>query len=199
MTKMRLRTGGVLREWMEKPLWRRRSSTYAIESPHLRIRTDEVELPNGTVAHYYVRESAGFVMIFALTPERSVILVRQYRYGIDEVIVELPAGSIDRGEDPLQCAQREFTEETGYTAARWERLSVVPAEPVRSNSYLHAFLAFDAVQTHPQQLDATEVIEPFTASLDELREMLRTDAIGAVSCVAVAYTALDKLDFIRQS
>jgi 8-oxo-dGTP pyrophosphatase MutT (NUDIX family) len=178
---------------MEKPLWRRRSSTYPIESPHLRIRTDEVELPNGTVAHYHVRESAGFVMIFALTPEQKVVLVRQYRYGIDEVVIELPAGSIDPGEDPLECAQREFTEETGYTAARWERLSVVPAEPVRSNSYLHAFLAFDAVQTHPQQLDATEVIEPFTAPLDELREMLRTDAFGAVSCVAVSYTALDKL------
>jgi ADP-ribose pyrophosphatase len=179
---------------MEKPLWRRRSSTYVIESPHLRIRSDEVELPNGIVlAHYYVRESAGFVMIFALTPARDVVLVRQYRYGIDQVIIELPAGSIDKGEDPLECAKREFAEETGYTAARWERLSVVPAEPVRSNSYLHAYLAFDAVQTHPQQLDATEAIEPFTVSLEELRGMLRTDAIGAVSCVAVAYTALDKL------
>ncbi len=160
----------------------------------MRIRSDEVELPSGVVLpHYYVRESGGFVMIFALTPERHVVLVRQYRYGIDEVIVELPAGSIDPGEDPLACAQREFTEETGYSATRWERLSVVPAEPVRSNSYLYAFLAFDAVQTHAQQLDTTEAIEPFTASLDELRRMLRTDAIGAVSCVAVAYTALERL------
>lgn len=179
---------------MEKPLWRRRSSTYILESPHLRIRSDEVELPNGVILpHYYVRESSGFVMIFALTAERNVVLVRQYRYGIDEVIIELPAGSIDQGEDPLACAKREFTEETGYTAPRWEQLSVVPAEPVRSNSYLHAFLAFDAVQTHPLQLDATEAIEPFTASLEELRGMLRTDAIGAISCVAVAYTALDRL------
>ena len=179
---------------MEKPLWRRRSSTYIIESPHLRIRSDEVELPNGVVLpNYYVRESTGFAMIFALTPARDVVLVRQYRYGIDEVIIELPAGSIDPGEAPLVCAQRELTEETGYTAARWERLSVVPAEPVRSNSYLHAFLAFDAVQTHPQNLDAAEAIEPFTVSLDALHELLRTDAIGAISCVAVAYTALDRL------
>ncbi|HEX8805743.1 MAG TPA: NUDIX hydrolase [Candidatus Aquilonibacter sp.] len=179
---------------MEKPLWRRRSSTYLIESPHLRIRSDEVELPNGVILpHYYVRESGGFAMIFALTPDRDVVLVRQYRYGIDKVIIELPAGSIDAGEDPLECARREFTEETGYSAPRWERLSVVPAEPVRSNSYVHAFLAFDAVQTHPQQLDTTEAIEPFTVSLDELRQMLRTDAIGAVSCVAVAYTALERL------
>ena len=179
---------------MEKPLWRRRSSTYLIESEHLRIRSDEVELPNGVVLpNYYVRESLGFVMIFALTPEQQVVLVRQYRYGIDDVIIELPAGSIDRGEDPLDCAKRELAEETGYTATRWERLCVVPAEPVRSNSYLHGFLAFDAVQTHPQELDATEAIEPFTASLEEVHEMLRTDAIGAASCVAVAYRALDRL------
>jgi ADP-ribose pyrophosphatase len=179
---------------MEKPLWRRRSSTYLIESPHLRIRSDEVELPNGVVIpHYYVRESLGFVIIFALTPQEKVVLVRQYRYGIDEVIIELPAGSIDRGEDPLDCAKREFAEETGYTARRWEHLCAVPAEPVRSNSRVHAFLAFDAVQTHPQKLDATEAIEPFTASLEELREMLRTDAIGAISCVGVAYTALERL------
>jgi ADP-ribose pyrophosphatase len=179
---------------MEKPLWRRRSSTYLIESDHLRIRTDEIELPNGVVLpNYYVRESLGFVMIFALTPAREVVLVRQYRYGIDEVIVELPAGSIDRDEDPLLCAQRELSEETGYTAARWEALAVVPAEPVRSNSYLHAFLAFDVTPTHAQKLDVTEVIEPFTVPLDAIRPMLRKDEFGAAACVAVAYRALDAL------
>src|SRR5580658_6704327 len=155
-TKMRSCTSGVLRGDMEKPLWRVRSSTYLIESEHLRIRSDEIELPNGVVLpNYYVRESLGFVMIFALTPAREVVLVRQYRYGIDEVIVELPAGSIDRGEDPLVCAKRELAEETGYTATRWQSFSVVPAEPVRSNSFLHAFLAFDATPTQAQQLDAT--------------------------------------------
>jgi ADP-ribose pyrophosphatase len=179
---------------MEKPLWRRRSSTYLIESDHLRIRTDEIELPNGVVLpNYYVRESLGFVMVFALTPTREVVLVRQYRYGIDEVIVELPAGSIDRGEDPLHCAKRELSEETGYTAARWEALAVVPAEPVRSNSYVHAFLAFDATLTQPQKLDVTEAIEPFTVPLDAIRPMLRKDEFGAISCVAVAYRALDAI------
>ncbi|MGD0968394.1 MAG: NUDIX hydrolase [Candidatus Aquilonibacter sp.] len=179
---------------MEKPLWRRRSSTYLIESDHLRIRTDEIELPNGVVLpNYYVRESFGFVMVFALTPAREVVLVRQYRYGIDEVIVELPAGSIDRGEDPLLCAKRELSEETGYTAARWEALAVVPAEPVRSNSYLHAFLAYDATPTQAQKLDVTEAIEPYTVRLDAIRPMLRKDEFGAVSCVAVAYRALDAL------
>ena len=180
---------------MEKPLWRVRSSTYLIESEHLRIRSDEIELPSGVVLpNYYVRESLGFVMVFALTPAREVVLVRQYRYGIDDVIGELPAGSIDRGEDPLACAQRELAEETGYTASRWEHLATVPAEPVRSNSLLRAFMAFDATPTQAQKLDETEAIEPFTVPLEEIRPMLRANAIGALSCVAVAFAALDRLE-----
>ena len=179
---------------MEKPLWRRRSSTYLVESEHLRLRSDEVELPNGTVIeNYYVRESLGFVMVFALTKAREVVLVRQYRYGIDAVIVELPAGSIDPGEDPLDCAKRELREEAGYTAARWEALAVVPAEPVRSNSLLHAYLAFDAERTHPQELDPTEAIEPFAVPLDTIRPMLRRGDFGALSALGVAYAALDRL------
>lgn len=179
---------------MEKPLWRRLSSTYLIESPHLRLRSDEVELPSGVViSNYYVRESNGFVMVFALTPEREVVLLRQYRYGIDEVVIELPAGSIDPDEDPLLCAQRELSEETGYTAPIWKPLITVPAEPVRSNSIVHAYLAIDAVKTGEQHLDVTEAIEPYTTPLDTIVPMLREDAFGSLSCVAVAWAALDRL------
>lgn len=179
---------------MEKPIWRRRSSTYLVQSEHMRLRSDEVELPSGVVLDaYYVRESRGFVIVFALTPENQVVLVRQYRYGVDELIVELPAGTIDEGEDPLDCAKRELAEETGYTAERWEVLMAVPAEPVRSNSVVHAFVAYGARLTQPQNLDPTESIEPFTASLDELRAMLRAGEIRAMSAVAAAYAGLDYL------
>jgi ADP-ribose pyrophosphatase len=179
---------------MKKPQWRVRSSTYLIKSEHLRIRSDEIELPNGTViSDYFVRESAGYVMIFAVTPQREVVVLRQYRYGVDDVIVEFPAGSIDRDEDPLACAQRELIEETGYTASRWEQILNVPAEPVRSNATMRAYLAYDAVKTHEQNLDLTEAIEPFTVPLDRIRPMLHEGAFGAVSCVAVAYAALDRL------
>jgi ADP-ribose pyrophosphatase len=160
----------------------------------MRLRSDEVELPNGTVLDaYYVRESNGFVIVVALTPERDVVLVRQYRYGVDDVIVELPAGSIDEGEDPLDCAKRELAEETGYTAQRWEPLMAVPAEPVRSNSIVYCYIAYDARRTQPQHLDPTESIEPFVVSLDDLHAMLRRGALRAMSTVAAAYAALDRL------
>jgi ADP-ribose pyrophosphatase len=179
---------------MEKPLWRRRKSTYLVNSEHMRLRSDEVELPNGTIIDsYFIRESNGFVIVFALTPQREVVLVRQYRYGIDDVIVELPAGSIDECEDPLDCAKRELAEETGYAAQRWEPLFSLPAEPVRSNSIAHCFIAYDAVPAQAQNLDPTESIEPFVVSLEELHAMLRRGEFGAISAVGAAYAALDRL------
>jgi ADP-ribose pyrophosphatase len=181
---------------MEKPAWRRRSSTYVIESEFMRLRSDEVELPDGTIIPaYYIREGNGFVIAVPLTPQREIVLVRQYRYGTDTVIIEFPAGTIDPGEDPLVCAKRELEEETGYTALRWEALMSSAAEPVRSNSICHMFIAHDAEPTSIQSLDTTEAIEPFTATLDEFHEMLRRGEIGAISSVAAGYAALDRLAY----
>jgi len=108
---------------MEKPVWRRQASAYVVDSPYMRLRVDRVELPDGTIIpEYYVREATGFVVVFALTPDDRVILVRQYRYGADAIHLELPAGTIDEGEDPQTCARRELAEETGYEVERIEAI-----------------------------------------------------------------------------
>src|ERR1700761_4271663 len=92
-----------------------RSSTYRAGEPFLRVRSDTVELPDGTIIeNYFVRESRGFAVIAAVTPERDVVLVRQYKHGIATITLELPAGMIDPGETPESCATRELAEETGY-------------------------------------------------------------------------------------
>ena len=89
--------------------WRILSSAYPISTPFLRLRADRVELPNGAVVEeYYVRESRGFSVVFALTPDDLVVLIRQYKHGIGEVVTELPAGGVDPGETPEACAVREL-------------------------------------------------------------------------------------------
>jgi 8-oxo-dGTP pyrophosphatase MutT (NUDIX family) len=179
---------------MEKPAWRRRSSTYVVDSPHLRLRVDELELPDGTVIpNYYVRESTGFVIVFGLTIERQVILVRQYRYGADAIHLELPAGTIDEGEDPRACAIRELAEETGYEAAAVEDLGAYRAEPARSTAFAHMFLATDARRTREPLLDPTEVIEVELESLETFRAMLRDGRIDNGASIATGYRALDRL------
>lgn len=170
---------------MEKPIWRRRSSTYIADSPHMRMRVDEVELPDGTVIPaYFVRESAGFVIVFGLTAERKVILVRQYRYGADAIHLELPAGTINEGEDPRDCAIRELAEETGYEAAGVELIGAYRIEPARSSAFAHMFLATGCRRTRERLLDPTEVIEVELESLQTFREMLRDGRIDNGASIA---------------
>jgi ADP-ribose pyrophosphatase len=179
---------------MEKPIWRRRSSTYIADSPHMRMRVDEVELPDGTVIpSYFVRESAGFVIVFGLTALQEVILVRQYRYGADAIHLELPAGTIDEGEDPQTCAIRELAEETGYEAADIERLGAYRIEPARSSAFAHMFLATNCRRTREPLLDPTEVIEVELEPLTSFREMLRDGRIDNGASIATGYKALDHL------
>jgi ADP-ribose pyrophosphatase len=179
---------------MEKPQWRRRSFSYLVDSPHLRLRVDEVELPNGTIVpDYYVREARGFVTVVPMTENGLVVLVRQYRYGADSIHLELPAGTMDGDEDPAACAIRELAEETGYEAERWEQVAEYYAEPVRSTSVACVYLALGARKTGEPQLDPTEHLEVELATVDEFRSMLKDGTIDAGASIAAGYRALDYL------
>lgn len=170
------------------------SSSYVLESPHFRLRRDELELPGGSIIpDYYVRESDGFVIMFAVTPANQAVLIDQYRYGHDSIVTELPAGTLDPGEDPLACAKRELLEETGYAAPHWELVTSVPAEPVRSNAMMFCYLARDAVLEGAQSLDATEHIDVKLCTVPEVRSLLRSGKIQSAASIAAAYAALDRL------
>ena len=160
----------------------------------MRLRKDIIELPDGErITDYYVRESPGFVIVFAMTDDDRVVVVHQYRYGIDRVTLELPAGTIDDDEHPLRCAQRELLEETGFSAEHWEELMVAPSDPVRSNSQMHAYIARGARCTHEQDLDEGEEVEWDLISMDEFNRRLHAGEFGAVPSIAVAYAALERL------
>jgi len=180
---------------MQKPNWRKRGSHYVIDSPFLRLRSDEIELPDGTiVSDYYVRESNGFVVVLALRPDRRVVLVRQYRYGSDEIHLELPAGMLHESEEPLQCAMRELAEETGYEAERWEPAGHYYAEPVRSTARAFIYIARGARPVAAPRLDPTEHLEVELATLDEFRAMLADGRMDTGAGIAAGYVALAHLD-----
>jgi 8-oxo-dGTP pyrophosphatase MutT (NUDIX family) len=180
---------------MKKPNWHRRSSHYLVDSPFMRLRADELELPDGTIVpQYFVRESPGFVVAFAMTADERVVMVRQYRYGSDEIHLELPAGMLDDGEDPLACARRELAEETGYEAAEWESIGAYYAEPVRSTAKCYVFIAHRASKVREAKLDATEVLEVELLTIHQLRAMLRDGRIDTGHSVSSTYRALDRLN-----
>lgn len=174
--------------------WRILSSVVRIETPFLRLRADRVELPNGHIVDdYFVRESRGFCVVFALTEDENVVLVRQYKHGVAEVVLELPAGAIDPGETPLECAERELAEETGYVAESVVHVRTFLADPTNSNGRFHLFIARSARQVREPDPDPTEEIEVVLAPLSEVREMALDGRIAAGTQVAAALVALASL------
>jgi len=180
----------------DEPLrhWTVRSSTYRVNEPFLRVRSDTVELPDGTVIeNYFVRESRGFAIVAALTPDRRMVLVRQYKHGIAQIVLELPAGMIDPDEAPEACAIRELAEETGYAGDPPRLLRTLFADPTSSNASFHVFLIENAVPKFAQSLDTTEEIVVETVTIADLHAAVRDGRIASGSQVAAAYVALDHI------
>jgi ADP-ribose pyrophosphatase len=174
--------------------WTVRSSTYRLDEPFLRVRSDTVELPDGTIIEgYFVRESRGFAIVAALTPDRRIVLIRQYKHGVREIVLEMPAGMIDAEEAPEACAIRELAEETGYAGDPPRLLRSLFADPTSSNASFHVFLIENAVQQFAQSLDTTEAIAIETTTIEDLREAVRDGRIASGSQVAAAYITLDHI------
>jgi ADP-ribose pyrophosphatase len=179
---------------MRKRDWRVTASSYVVDSPFLRLRKDRIELPDGTIVEdYYVRESRGFVIVFAITQGNQVLLVRQYKHGIARELLELPAGAIDPAEQPLETAIRELQEETGYTARSMEHVRSFVVDPTNSDTLAHLFIARDALATTHQNLDVTEEIALQLVSLDDLGRLVSEGTIDSVSHVASIYVVLELL------
>jgi 8-oxo-dGTP pyrophosphatase MutT (NUDIX family) len=179
--------------------WNVVDSQIVIETPHLRLRRDEIELPDGTrVGNYYVRESRGFSIVLAVTPDQRVVLVRQYKHGIAETVLELPAGAIDPGESPAACARRELAEETGYVGAppEPEHLASFILDPTSSTTRYHLYLVREAKPLIAQSFDQLEEIEVELVTFEELRRLVRDGTIAVGAHVGSIYFALDKLGLL---
>ena len=103
----------------------RLSSKLVYDGKLLKVRSDTVRLPDGGTAEREFIEHPGAVAVIALTHAGELVMERQYRYPLGRDMIEIPAGKIDPGEDPLATARRKLTEETGYTAEQWRHLATI--------------------------------------------------------------------------
>lgn len=150
---------------------------------------DTVRLPDGGQAtrEYVVHPGAVVVVPLLQGPDGQtrIVLERQFRYPIGQTMVELPAGKLDAGEDPLRCGQRELLEETGYQAREWARAGQMHLAIAYSTEVIHIYFA-RGLSLGERQLDDGEFLEVFTATPQELmawcREGLVTDA-KTLSCM----------------
>ena len=133
----------------------------------LNICRDAVRLPDGQHATREYVVHSGAVMIVALLDDGHVLLERQYRYPLQAVMIEFPAGKLDAGESSLAGAQRELQEETGYTAREWARAGVLHPAISYSTEFIDIWFA-RGLKPGAQKLDSGEFLDVFSASPDEL-------------------------------
>lgn len=153
--------------------WRRTRFLHGDDLKLFRPRFDWMINPrNGHEEKMVVLEGIDSVQVVGLTPQNEVILVKQYRFGIGEYILELPGGLIDKGETPAEAAVRELREETGWEAGSWKDLGRTASNPVFMDNYFFTFAAFDLQPTAEQALDPGEEVEVVRLPLEEVRRRL---------------------------
>lgn len=174
----------------ENLLWKVLDETTVIKDAWIDMRASTCRLPGGMViAPFYVNHLPDFAVVVAVTPEHKVILVRQYRHGVEKVLLELPAGCIEPGEDPEAGAARELLEETGYKAGSMEFLFKIAPNASNCTSYAQCYLARDVFSAAAQQLDDTEALEVVEMEGEEVKRFLREGRFEQAVHVAALYRA----------
>lgn len=142
----------------------------------IKVLKDDVEISDGHKSFREVVKHSGGVVILAIN-KGKVLFVKQFRYPMKEVLLELPAGKLEYGEDPFKAAQRELEEETGYCADNWTDLGFVYTSPGYSDEKLYLYKAENLhfTQCHP---DEGEILEPIEIKIDDAINMINKGEIN---------------------
>ena len=139
--------------------WRPVDSRRVLKNRWMEVYVDQVELPNGQLYDYtIIRRKADGVAALVCDDAGRVLLEREYRYPVNEIIWQLPGGLVDAGEEPLAAMQRELAEETGYEAAEWEFLGSFWDNPALSAMQVHIFIARQPSRSAATNYDEAEFI-----------------------------------------
>jgi ADP-ribose pyrophosphatase len=147
------------------------SSKEVLNGRIIKVKVDTVELPDGRQSTREIVEHPGAVAIVAIDNEGRVVLVRQYRKPVESLLLEIPAGTLLKDEDPLLCAQRELREETGFTAASWEKILSYYSSPGFCDERLHLYLA-SGLTPGETNLDEDEFVETMHVPLPSAYQLI---------------------------
>jgi ADP-ribose pyrophosphatase len=177
--------------------WKTISSRYLSNHIYFTAREDRCIRADGTIIDpYFVVEMPVSATALAITEEGKVLLIKQYRYPIDEIIYETPGGFIDEGENSTTGMKRELLEETGYLFDNIEPLGRIAPNPGVLNCFTELFLATGGRKITTQQLDHNEEIEIVLVTINEMIDLLMKQEIKQslhVSCIFYALVKMGKL------
>jgi ADP-ribose pyrophosphatase len=159
--------------------WKRLQSTILGNFRIFNIREDRYKLPrNGEERPFFVLESNDWVNVIPLTPEGEVVLIRQFRFGIEEVTLEIPGGIVEAGHTPLEAGQNELLEETGCRAEQWEYLGFVYPNPAFLNNRCHTFLARGVKKVAEIRPEESEEFEVLKVPYGDIKNLIANGTIS---------------------
>lgn len=167
----------------------------AFDRPWYRVRQDKVQVESGKIIKdYFLGIFPNIVLIVAFTKEKEILFVRQYKHGAGKILLEVPAGYLDRRESPIRAAKRELIEETGYRASQWKKLGFFYSNPTKEKGNgLYIFLAQNAERVRRQKLDTTEKIKVYRIKKKEVLRKIRGNKIQVAGSIAALLLAFDEL------
>ncbi|MBM7701645.1 NUDIX hydrolase [Metabacillus iocasae] len=153
---------------------------------------EEVELPNGKTSKREIVKHPGAVAVIAMTDDHKMVMVKQYRKAMDRILVEIPAGKLEQGEEPIETAKRELEEETGYTCDSLRHIISFYTSPGFADELVHLYLAEELkVMETKAELDEDEFVDVLHLSLEEALTYIQTQQIyDAKTAYAVQYLQL---------
>ncbi len=151
---------------------RKTASQEILKGHFLHAFRDTVQLPDGKLTSREYVVHPGAVMVIPMLDDGSLVMERQFRYPVGQVMIEFPAGKLDPGEDVLTCAKRELLEETGYSARQWARAGLLHPVISYSTEFIEVWFA-RGLQLHTRKLDEGEFLEVFTATTADLLNWCR--------------------------
>ena len=169
------------------------SSELVYTGDYLKVYRDTVSLPNGASSYREYLKHPGAVMIIPVFDNGDVLVERQYRYPMRQVFVEFPAGKKDAGEAPLETAQRELHEETGYTAQNYTHITDIHNALAYCDEVIHFYIAEDLHDSGQQKLDDNEFVQVMRVPLVELMNWIRQGWVPDVKTQLGAFWLQDYL------
>lgn len=170
---------------------------YVFEGRVFKIRRDRVRFPDGREATLDIVEHRGAVVMLPVDAQGRIWFVRQYRHAIGKTILELPAGTLEPGENPLLCAQRELREEIGQQAATWALLGRIYPAPGYTSEFMYVYLAQD-LSPAPLAHDSDELLKPEPHTWPEVRAMVERGEIEDAKTLAAFFLAYDFLQDLEK-
>ena len=176
-------------EFEEKTL----SSEYVFKGRVIDVKRDEVLVSNGRKSSREVVEHSGGVVIVGIKEDNSILMVKQYRYPLGQVSLELPAGKLEKGENPDLASKRELEEETGYIANEWIKLGYIYTTPGFCDEKLYLYLARD-LEYKKQNPDEDEILECFEYPIKKVFSMIYKGEINDSKSISALFRARECLD-----